>query len=80
MFIVQEIQTAADGTVTMLPPIMRDDPQQAESEFHLKLCYAAISELPAHAVIILDETGALKKRECYFHYTPGGNEPGGNPE
>lgn len=68
MYIVQEIQTFADGTVALLPAITKENQQEAESVFYQKLAVAATSALPAHAVIILDGTGALKKRECYFHY------------
>lgn len=67
MYIVQEIQSFADGTVRMLTPVLTEDPQQAESVFHQQLAAAAVSELPVHAVALLDETGALRRREFYTH-------------
>lgn len=71
MYIIQEIQTAADGSVLLLPPALQEDLQQAESLFHQTLAYAAVSDLPVHAVVILDETGAVKKREYYTHIREG---------
>lgn len=71
MYIIQEIQTFADHTVHLLDPVQRDDIQEAESVFHQKLGYAAVSTLPVHAVVILDETGDVKKREFYTHMQEG---------
>lgn len=70
MYIIQEIQTAVNGTVSLLPAVQRADMLEAESVFHQVLAAAAISTLPIHAVVIYDETGTVKKRECYTHPQP----------
>lgn len=67
MYIIQEIQTFADGSVHLLDPVQHGELQQAESVFHQKLAVAAVSSLPVHAVVILDETGAVQRREYYTH-------------
>ena len=66
MFIVLEIQTNADGAVATLVDAFADR-NQAEQKYHTILSYAAISELPKHAAVMLDEEGRFIKAECYEH-------------
>ena len=68
-FIVVEIQKMADGTVGNLVTAY-DTKAEAESHYHLVLSSAAISNLPAHSAVLLDETAFVYKRECYKHPIP----------
>lgn len=67
MFIVQEIQTAADGTVAIVPPYQTANQLEAESNYHMRLGAAAISTVPLHTVAMYDEYGTLIKNEWYEH-------------
>lgn len=66
MYIVIEIQTNADGTVSTIVT-QWNDRNQAESKFHNILAYAAASELPVHSAVILTNDGLLLKNESYTH-------------
>ena len=45
----------------------QDSRRDAESQYHAKLSAAAISALPAHAVVMMTGEGDVIKRECYHH-------------
>lgn len=57
-FLVVELQTAPDGTLASLTTVY-DDKAQAESKYHTILAAAALSQLPIHAAVILDNRGSL---------------------
>lgn len=64
MYIILEIQTAADGTVSTLAttaPSWRE----AQAVYHNKLWYAAQSTLPCYAVSLLDSHGNLQESRYY---------------
>lgn len=64
MFIVLEIQTNANNEVaTLVSPALAGP--QAESKYHTILAAAALSNLPKHAAVILDETGEVYAHQCY---------------
>ena len=66
MYILQEMQTT--GTQTALTPTQTfTDKNAAESAFHSILASAAISKVPVHAVVLLDEHGNTVRREFYEH-------------
>ena len=65
-YIVIELQTQADGTVTNLVSPY-DTLNEAESKFHQILMYAATSSLAVHAAVILTSEGYMMKNECYKH-------------
>lgn len=66
MFILQEMQTS--GTQTVLTPTRTySDRNEAESAFHSALSAAAISSVPVHAVVLLDEYGGTVRSEFYEH-------------
>ena len=44
-----------------------DNYTQAEQDYHTKLASAAVSNVPVHAVTMLNERGQLIKYECYDH-------------
>lgn len=66
MYYVIEIQKLPDGTHAHL--VYHDDAwtyNQAESVYYGKLQYAAISTIPMHTVILLDEEGAVYGTKTY---------------
>ena len=67
MFIVLEIQTAADGSVTVLEPLVRASRAEAESAYHSVLSYAALSSVPMHAAVLLTNEGVVLERKAYAH-------------
>ena len=66
MYIIQEIQTN-NGQSALLTPITKEDKLVAESEWHTKMGYAAISNVQVHTVIMYDEHGNMEKRGYYEH-------------
>ena len=66
-YIIQEIQTDEKGKVAMLPAVVKDTQNEAESEYHIKLGYAAISEVAVHAVTMYTEEGFPVMHGCYKH-------------
>lgn len=66
-YIIQEIQTDGEGKVAMLPAVVRETQNEAKSEYHIKLGYAAISEVAVHAVTMYTEEGFPVMHECYKH-------------
>lgn len=67
MYIVLEIQTNADGTVTTLPPIIKATREEAESSYHSILSFAALSPLPMHAAVLMTNEGIVLDRKSYTH-------------
>ena len=67
MFIVLEIQTAADGAVTVLEPLIRSSRAEAESVYHGILSYAALSSVPLHAAVLMTGEGIVLERKSYTH-------------
>lgn len=65
MYVIIEMQTDANGNTAMTPPITKADRNEAESVFHQILAAAALSGLPKHAAVILDEMGNKIDSECY---------------
>lgn len=65
-YIVIEIQTNADGAVGNLV-YSYDDRNQAESKYHAVLSSAAVSALPKHSAVIMDDEGAVYGSMCYRH-------------
>lgn len=66
MYLVIEIQTNKDGTVGNFVWAYVDL-LQAEAKYHAVLSAAAVSSLPMHSVVILDNAGSRIKGECYTH-------------
>ena len=67
MFIIQEIQTDANNNVTFLPQVVKATQAEAESEYYIKLGYAAISSVPVHAVIMYTHEGFPLMHGVYKH-------------
>lgn len=70
MFIVLEIQTNTNGTVSMLPPIVKASREEAESAYHSILSFAAVSALPMHAATLLANDGHEIMHQAYTHNIP----------
>jgi len=67
MYILQEMQTS--GTQTTLTPTQTfTDQNAAESAFHSILASAAVSKVPVHAVVLMDERGGTVRSEYYEHH------------
>lgn len=66
MYFIIELQTYQDGTAANLV-YTETNRNQAESVYHQKLAYAAISELPFHAVVLLNNKGVILRQWCYEH-------------
>lgn len=66
MYIVIELQTNVDGTVGNLV-YAYDNINEAENKFYMVLASAAISLIPIHSVVLLDNTGICLRTGCYRH-------------
>ena len=66
MFIVIELQTINDSQVAN---IVNAYPEKAvaEQKYHTILAAAAVSALPCHSAVMLDEKGRMIKSEYYTH-------------
>lgn len=64
MFIVMEIQTT--NTVATLVNSYSDR-LEAESKYHQILAAAAISDVPKHGAVLLNDEGQRINSECYIH-------------
>ena len=71
MYVVLEIQTNSNGTVGNLVTAFSDR-SSAESAFHSILASAAVSELPAHAAVLMTNEGSVIDSRCYMHGTGEG--------
>ena len=65
-YLVIEIQTAQDGTVSNLVSAY-DTRNEAESAYHTVLAAAAVSELPCHAAVLMTNEGFVLDSKCYRH-------------
>lgn len=74
MYIIQEIQTN-NGQSALLPPITKGNKLEAESEWHHKMGYAAVSAVQVHTVILYDEHGNVAKQGYYEHIPEAEHEP-----
>ena len=64
MYIVIEIQTS--NTVATLVNAY-EDRNQAESKYHQILTAAALSSVPKHSAVLMDDEGRTIKSETYIH-------------
>ena len=66
MFIVIELQTINDSQVANIVNAYTEQ-KVAEQKYHTILAAAAVSSLPCHAAVMLDEKGRMIKSEYYTH-------------
>lgn len=64
MYIVVEIQTST--TVATLVNSY-EDRNQAESKYHQILTAAALSSVPKHSAVLMNDEGQTIKSETYIH-------------
>lgn len=66
MFIVIELQKINDEQVANIVNAYTEQ-KVAEQKYHTILAAAAVSSLPCHAAVMLDEKGRMIKSEYYTH-------------
>ena len=67
MFAVLEIQTNAEGTMALVPPLVYDTMNEALSAFYTKMVSATQSSVYQHTIAIMDNVGQIVKKETVFH-------------
>ena len=67
MFLVIEIQKNQDGTIGVPPISTYENYNSAANKYHTVLASAAISNLPSHSCIIVDDTGTLIIGDTFAH-------------
>lgn len=72
-YVIVELQTIADGSVQNIVTV-KDNRNDAESVYHSVLAAAAISDLPAHAAVLLTSEGQLLRQQCYGETASGWEE------
>ena len=68
MFIVIELQVNAEGQVVSIVTSHNTLPE-AQKKYYTVLAYAAISDVPMHSAVILDQMGGLVDRQGFEHPT-----------
>lgn len=64
MIIVMEIQKDATVTTVVTTHETRND---AENKYHTILAYAAVSSVPQHSAVMLNDNGSYIKSETFEH-------------
>ena len=64
MYIVMEIQKSNTAATIVNTYETRNE---AENKYHTILAAAAISNIPQHAAVLLDDNGEYIKSECFMH-------------
>jgi hypothetical protein len=67
MFAVLEIQTNAEGTMALVPPLVYGTMNEALSAFYTKMVSATQSSVHQHTIAIMDNVGTIVKKETVFH-------------
>ena len=65
-YIVVEMQTQADGTVSVLTDAF-DNIDSAYNKYYTVLAYAAVSNIPRHASCLIDNTGFIRESKYFDH-------------
>jgi len=65
-YIVMEFQTT-DADATSVLTSVHSTREEAEQKYHLILSSAAVSQLPAHAAVLLTGDGRMLASQCYRH-------------
>ena len=66
MYILIEMQTNETQTA-IVPAVTYADRFQAESAYYTAPAAAAVSSVPVHAVMLIDDHGNIIKRDFYEH-------------
>lgn len=73
-FLVMEIQKFANGTMST-PTYSYDNINSAEAKYHAILSSAAVSSLPVHSCVMVNEEGMYVKSQCFIHDVEPEPEP-----
>ena len=65
MYIVLELQTSNDGTIGNIVT-KYDTLNEAESKYYAVLSAAALSNVPVHSAVIIDNTGMSIAQRAYI--------------
>jgi len=66
MYIVIEMQTG-NGSTVVVPPVVYESRNEAESKFHTVMASASVSSVEIHSCAVLDERGVAVLNGCYYH-------------
>lgn len=66
MYIILELQTASDGTVTHIFT-EKETYGEALQTYFQTLVYACVTTLPCHGVMVMTNEGEVLKAEFYKH-------------
>ncbi len=66
MYVVVELQKTDENTIASLVST-HQTLQDAQSKFHQVLSYAAVSNIPLHSCVLLNEDAYVVKTESYSH-------------
>lgn len=70
MYAVIELQRTEDNLLSLVS--IHEDLNEAESKFHQVLAAAAVSTLPVHSAVLVEEDGSVRRTEGYSRI--GGTE------
>ena len=68
-YLVTEIQKFDTGAMST-PAYAYDDINAAQSKYHAILSGAAVSKLPVHSAVLMNETGYCIAHECFTYVEP----------
>ena len=68
MYLVIEIQKFSEESVAVCPVITKPTWNEGESEYCRVRSVAAISSVPQHSVIFMNDQGQLYDSKCYTHF------------
>ncbi len=66
MYLVIELQKLGESSLSVPTPIYSSmEMPQAESEFHRLCSIAAVSEIPRHTIMLINDEGFIHKQETF---------------
>ncbi len=68
MYTIIELQST-NGTTAVVPPVSFNNLNEAYQKFYMALAAAAVSTIPTHAVVMLNEKGEFIRSEYFEHNT-----------
>ena len=73
-YIVLEVQLNDNGTVGLIPTAFDTEPE-ALACYHQTLASAAVSSLPCHSAIMINEEGQYLRNDYFRHYAEAPDIP-----
>lgn len=70
MYIIYELQKSNNGTVSIVPPVQKEDMNAAYQEYYSKLSYAAVSTVDVPTVKLEDDEGNIIEKKTFYHGQP----------